>query len=103
MSQTFPTTKENLKAAFEELRKNLPLLELGEREINGCKMNHFVNAPKSSREMYDLVQMLHGDFPFVHENGKELNLSEVLLKAKSLANTLHKNCLLYTSDAADEP
>ena len=46
MSQTFPTTKENLKAAFEELRKNLPLLELGEREINGCKMNHFVNAPK---------------------------------------------------------
>ena len=91
MSQTFPTTKENLKAAFEELRKNLPLLELGEREINGCKMNHFVNAPKSSREMYDLVQMLHGDFPFVHENGKELNLSEVLSKAKSLANTLHKN------------
>ena len=43
MSQTFPTTKENLKAAFEELRKNLPLLELGEREINYlityCKRN----------------------------------------------------------------
>ena len=82
------TTLNDLITVFDELKKINPLLAINEREINGSTFNVFTNAPKTFRELYDTVTLLMGDFPFVNENGNQLNFLEIIQKSKNLANYL---------------
>ena len=82
------TTLNDLITVFDELKKINPLLAINEREINGSTFNVFTNAPKTFRELYDTVVLLMGDFPFVNENGNQLNFLEIIQKSKNLANYL---------------
>ena len=82
------TTLNDLITVFDELKKINPLLAINEREIKGSTFNVFTNAPKSFRELYDTVVLLMGDFPFVNENGNQLNFLEIIQKSKNLANYL---------------
>jgi long-chain acyl-CoA synthetase len=82
------TTLNDLITVFDELKKINPLLAINEREIKGSTFNVFTNAPKTFRELYDTVVLLMGDFPFVNENGNQLNFLEIIQKSKNLANYL---------------
>ena len=82
------TTLNDLITVFDELKKINPLLAINEREIKGSTFNVFTNAPKTFRELYDTVVLLMGDFPFVNENGNQLNFFEIIQKSKNLANYL---------------
>lgn len=93
MTQEKVTTLQDLTNAFEELRHVNPLLELEEREINGVIYNVFKNAPKTLRDLINTIQLLMGDFPFVNENGNQYQFSEIISKAKSIANYLAENDL----------
>lgn len=93
MTQKKVTTLQDLTEAFEELRHVNPLLELEEREINGVTFNVFKNAPKTLRDLINTIQLLMGDFPFVNEHGKQYQFSEIISKAKSIANYLAENDL----------
>ena len=107
MSEPTISTKENLKAAFAELRQTNPLLAITDRDINGISHKVFENAPKTMRDLFGIIELLHGDFPFIAENSKELSFAETMQKAKNLANYLSEQgikpgdmvgiCLLYTS------
>ena len=64
MPETKITTETNLKAAFAELRKVNPLFELENRKlVNGIEYNVFKSAPKTLRDLFDVIHLLHGDFP----------------------------------------
>ena len=82
------TTLNDLITVFDELKKINTLLAINEREIKGSTFNVFTNAPKTFRELYDTVVLLMGDFPFVNENGNQLNFLEIIQKSKNLANYL---------------
>ena len=82
------TTLNDLITVFDELKEINPLLAINEREINGNTFNVFTNAPKTFRDLYDTVALLMGDFPFVNENGNQLNFLEIIQKSKNLANYL---------------
>jgi len=88
MSEPTISTKENLKAAFAELRETNPLLAITDRDINGISHKVFENAPKTMRDLFGIIELLHGDFPFIAENSKELSFAETMQKAKNLANYL---------------
>ena len=90
MSEPKISTKENLKEAFAELRDVNPLLELEDRNINGSSFKVFKNAPKTMRDLFVVIEFLHGDFPFVVENSDELSFAEVISKAKNIASYLEK-------------
>ena len=88
------TTKTNLRDAFAELRTVNPLLELEDRILqNGTNYKVFKNAPKTMRDLFDMIGLLHGDFPFLLNNGNQLTYSEAISKAKNLANYLSKQGL----------
>lgn len=93
MAQEKITTLNDLKVAFDELKALNPLLELETRKINNIDYNVFKNAPKTFRDLYNLIQLLHGDFPFVNENNKQESFSDILQKSKNLANYLSKKGL----------
>jgi hypothetical protein len=78
MSEPKISTKENLKEAFAELRDVNPLLELEDRNINGSSFKVFKNAPKTMRDLFVVIEFLHGDFHFVVENSDELSFAEVI-------------------------
>ena len=90
MSEPKISTKENLKEAFAQLRDVNPLLELEDRNINGSSFKVFKNAPKTMRDLFVVIEFLHGDFPFVVENSDELSFAEVISKAKNIASYLEK-------------
>ena len=90
MSEPKISTKENLKEAFAQLRDVNPLLELDDRNINGSSFKVFKNAPKTMRDLFVVIEFLHGDFPFVVENSDELSFAEVISKAKNIASYLEK-------------
>ena len=89
MPETKITTETNLKAAFAELRKTNPLFELENRKlVNGIEYNVFKSAPKTLRDLFDVIHLLHGDFPVLLDEGKQLSYLETMAKAKNLANYL---------------
>ena len=89
MANTKITTKENLKEAFAELQTANPLLSLESRILkNGIEYKVFNNAPKTIRDLIDVIGMLHGDFPFLLDQGNQLSYSQVVSKTKNLANYL---------------
>ena len=92
MANTKITTKENLKEAFADLQTANPLLSLESRILkNGIEYKVFNNAPKTIRDLIDVIGMLHGDFPFLLDQGNQLSYSEVVSKTKNLANYLTKH------------
>tara|TARA_X000000368_G_scaffold371309_1_gene321004 strand:- start:2877 stop:4550 length:1674 start_codon:yes stop_codon:yes gene_type:complete len=89
MPKTKLTTETNLKAAFAELRKTNPLLDLEKRTLkNDVEYNVFKSAPKTLRDLFDAIPLLHGDFPLLLDQGQQLSYSETISKAKNLANYL---------------
>ena len=90
MDQTKNLTLSDLENAFKEVMKTNPLLALEDRELNGISYKVFANAPKTMRDLFDVVGLLNGDFPFIHENDNELSYLEALQKAKNLAGFLSK-------------
>ena len=88
MSEPKISTKQNLSQAFSELRKLNPLLELTDREINGVNFKVFQNAPKTMRDLFSVIELLQGDFPFISEDDKELSFFESIAKAKSICKFL---------------
>ena len=90
MDQTKNTTLSDLEKAFKEVMQTNPLLALQDRELNGVSHKVFTNAPKTMRDLFDVVGLLNGDFPFIHENGSEHSYLEVIQNAKNLAGFLAK-------------
>ena len=91
MANTKITTKVNLKEAFADLQTTNPLLSLESRILkNGIEYKVFNNAPKTIRDLIDVIGMLHGDFPFLLDQGNQLTYSQVVSKTKNLANYLTK-------------
>ncbi len=89
MSNIKITTERNLKVAFDELMEVNPLLELEDRSLlNGIDYKVFKNAPKTLRDLFDLIGMLNGDFPFMLDNNIQYSYFEIISKAKNLANYL---------------
>ena len=92
MANTKITTKVNLKEAFADLQTTNPLLSLESRILkNGIEYKVFNNAPKTIRDLIDVIGMLHGDFPFLLDQGNQLSYSQVVSKTKNLANYLTKH------------
>ena len=90
MAQKKITTLQNLKVAFDELKAINPLLELESRNIDNVDFSVYKNAPKTFRDLYDLIQLLHGDFPFINENNVQQSFSEIIQQSKNLAYYLHE-------------
>ena len=88
MDQTKNTTLSDLENAFKEVMETNPLLALHDRELNGVNYKVFANAPKTMRDLFDVIGLLNGDFPFIHENGNEHSYLEAIQKAKNLAGFL---------------
>ena len=88
MSEPKISTKQNMSEAFSDLRKLNPLLELTDRKINGTNFKVFQNAPKTMRDLFAVVELLQGDFPFICEDDKELSFFETMSKAKSICKFL---------------
>jgi len=88
MDQTKNTTLYDLENAFKEVMETNPLLALHDRELNGVNYKVFANAPKTMRDLFDVIGLLNGDFPFIHENGNEHSYLEAIQKAKNLAGFL---------------
>ena len=89
MSEPKISTKENLKEAFAELRKANPLLEITDKDINGSKYKVFSNAPKTMRDLFVVIEFLHGDFPFIVEDKNELSFAQTIQKAKNICKHLN--------------
>ena len=89
MSEPKISTKENLKEAFAELRKANPLLEITDKDINGSKYKVFANAPKTMRDLFVVIELLHGDFPFIAEDKDELSFAKTIQKAKNICKHLN--------------
>ena len=89
MSEPKISTKENLKEAFVELRKANPLLEITDKDINGSKYKVFANAPKTMRDLFVVIEFLHGDFPFIVEDKNELSFAQTIQKAKNICKHLN--------------
>lgn len=89
MSEPKISTKENLKEAFAELRKANPLLEITDKDINGSKYKVFANAPKTMRDLFVVIELLHGDFPFIVEDKNELSFAKTIQKAKNICKHLN--------------
>ena len=89
MSEPKISTKENLKEAFAELRKANPLLEIADKDINGSKYKVFANAPKTMRDLFVVIEFLHGDFPFIVEDKNELSFAQTIQKAKNICKHLN--------------
>ena len=87
MSEPKISTKQNLSEAFSELRKLNPLLELTDREINGVNFKVFQNAPKTMRDLFAVIELLQGDFPFISEDDKELSFFESIAKLKAYVSS----------------
>ena len=75
MTEPKISTKENLKEAFAHLREVNPLLEITDKAINGSMYKVFKNAPKTMRDLFTVIEFLHGDFPFIVEGKNQLSLS----------------------------
>ena len=90
MSEPKISTKENLKEAFAHLRKVNPLLEITDRTINGSNYKVFKNAPKTMRDLFTVIEFLHGDFPFIVEGKNQLTFAETIQKAKNICTYLNK-------------
>lgn len=90
MTEPKISTKENLKEAFAQLREVNPLLEITDRDINGSVYKVFKNAPKTMRELFTVIELLHGDFPFIVEGKNELTFAETIQKAKNICTYLNK-------------
>ena len=90
MSEPKISTKENLKEAFAHLRKVNPLLEITDRPINGSNYKVFKNAPKTMRDLYTVIEFLHGDFPFIVEGKNQLTFAETIQQAKNICTYLNK-------------
>ena len=90
MSEPKISTKENLKEAFAHLRKVNPLLEITDRPINGSIYKVFKNAPKTMRDLFTVIEFLHGDFPFIVEGKNQLTFAETIQKAKNICTYLNK-------------
>lgn len=90
MTEPKISTKENLKEAFAKLREVNPLLEITDRDINGSVYKVFKNAPKTMRELFTVIELLHGDFPFIVEGKNELTFAETIQKAKNICTYLNK-------------
>ena len=88
MDRTKNTTLSDLENAFKEVMETNPLLALHDRELNGVNCKVFANAPKTMRDLFDVIGLLNGDFPFIHDNGKEHSYLEAIEKAKNLAGFL---------------
>ena len=91
MTEPKISTKENLSAAFAQIRDANPLLELDDREINGAPHKVFKNAPKTMRDLFSTIELLYGDFPFIAENKNELSFAETLAKAKNICHFLSES------------
>ena len=91
MTEPKISTKENLSAAFAQIRDTNPLLELDDREINGAPHKVFKNAPKTMRDLFSTIELLYGDFPFIAENKNELSFAETLAKAKNICHFLNES------------
>ena len=91
MTEPKISTKENLSAAFAQIRDANPLLELDDREINGAPHKVFKNAPKTMRDLFSTIELLYGDFPFIAENKDELSFAETLAKAKNICHFLNES------------
>ena len=89
MSEPKISTKENLKEAFAELRKANPLLEITDKDINGSKYKVFANAPKTMRDLFVVIEFLHGDFPFIAEDKNKLSFAQTIQKAKNICKHLN--------------
>ena len=89
MSEPKISTKENLKEAFAVLRKANPLLEITDKDINGSKYKVFANAPKTMRDLFVVIEFLHGDFPFIVEDKNELSFAQTIQKAKNICKHLN--------------
>jgi len=90
MTEPKISTKENLKEAFAQLREVNPLLEITDRDINGSIYKVFKNAPKTMRDLFTVIELLHGDFPFIVEGKNELTFAETIHKAKNICTYLNK-------------
>ena len=90
MSEPKISTKENLKEAFAHLRKVNPLLEITDRPINGSNYKVFKNAPKTMRDLFTVIEFLHGDFPFIVEGKNQLTFAETIQKAKNICTYLNQ-------------
>lgn len=90
MTEPKISTKENLKEAFAKLREVNPLLEITDRTINGSVYKVFKNAPKTMRDLFTVIELLHGDFPFIVEGKNELTFAETIQKAKNICTYLNK-------------
>ena len=90
MTEPKISTKENLKEAFAKLREVNPLLEITDRAINGSVYKVFKNAPKTMRDLFTVIELLHGDFPFIVEGKNELTFAETIQKAKNICTYLNK-------------
>ena len=91
MTEPKISTKENLSAAFAQIRDANPLLELDDKEINGAPHKVFKNAPKTMRDLFSTIELLYGDFPFIAENKNELSFVETLAKAKNICHFLKES------------
>ena len=89
MSEPKISTKENLKEAFAHLSKVNPLLEITDRAINGSIYKVFKNAPKTMRDLFTVIEFLHGDFPFIVEGKNQLTFAETIQKAKNICTYLN--------------
>ena len=90
MTEPKISTKENLKEAFAQLREVNPLLEITDRAIDGSVYKVFKNAPKTMRDLFTVIELLHGDFPFIVEGKNELTFAETIQKAKNICTYLNK-------------
>ena len=90
MTEPKISTKENLKEAFAQLREVNPLLEITDRDINGSVYKVFKNAPKTMRDLFTVIELLHGDFSFIVEGKNELTFAETIQKAKNICTYLNK-------------
>ena len=90
MSEPKISTKENLKEAFAHLREVNPLLEITDKAINGSMYKVFKNAPKTMRDLFTVIEFLHGDFPFIVEGKNQLSFAETIQKAKNICTYLDK-------------
>ena len=90
MTEPKISTKENLKEAFAQLREVNPLLEITDRAINGSVYKVFKNAPKTMRDLFTVIELLHGDFPFIVEGKNELTFADTIQKAKNICTYLNK-------------
>ena len=90
MSEPKISTKENLKEAFAHLREVNPLLEITDKAINGSMYKVFKNAPKTMRDLFTVIEFLHGDFPFIVEGKNQLSFAETIQKAKNICTYLNK-------------